>query len=159
MLLLHYGTDPNNLHQIYNGCQEKFSFTNVLDLKKDGLNMTWNNELHDGLSDLSLISFAPLYLCNNCLIHTDNFIQDLSTQSSGQIQRRNHMLNNTLLVLEDLKNKGELLIWDICKKGTKNIHDMHIVNTDASYYPERYLKKCLQMSDNEKKYVPGCVTP
>ena len=43
--------------------------------------------------------------------------------------------------------KGYLLIRDLWMKGTDNVHDIHVVNTDANSYQSKKPNKCLENAD------------
>ena len=42
---------------------------------------------------------------------------------------------------------GDILIRDLWTQRTNSIHDMHIVNTDATTYQSKTPKKCLKMAE------------
>ena len=56
----------------------------------------------------------------------------MNTQQDGAL-----LPNNQPRILEESEHKGDLLIWDIWKKGMEIIHDIHVVDTDAISYLER----------------------
>ena len=47
--------------------------------------------------------------------------------------------------------KGDLLIRDLWTQGTDSIHDMCVVNTDATSYQSKNPEKCLETAKNAKK--------
>ena len=51
-------------------------------------------------------------------------------------------------ITEDSEHKGYLLIWDLRKKGIESVHNIFIMNTDATSYQERLLEKFLHISEN-----------
>ena len=55
--------------------------------------------------------------------------------------------------------KGGLLIRDLWTQGTGSIHNMYVVNTDATSYQSKNYKKCLEKSKKEKKnnYLDACI--
>ena len=61
------------------------------------------------------------------------------------------------------KDKGELkrdpLIRDLWVQGTNSIHDMNVMNTDATSYHSKTPKKCLETTEEEKnkKYPEACI--
>ena len=61
--------------------------------------------------------------------------------------------------LEITERKGDLLIRDLCKNGTGNVQNMHVVNTDAKSHSAKTPKKCLQEAEREKKrmYLEACL--
>ena len=58
--------------------------------------------------------------------------------------------NNQSQIMENLDHKGDLLIRDLSQKVTDSIHNMGVVNTDATSYQERLMEKCLQISGKKK---------
>ena len=48
--------------------------------------------------------------------------------------------------LEELENKGNIIIRGLCKNGTGSIHDMCFMNPDASYYPHMTPEKYIQVA-------------
>ena len=60
---------------------------------------------------------------------------------------------------EEEELKGYLLIRYLWTYGTDNIHDMHVVNTDAPSYQAKNPKKCLETAENKKKrkYPDACL--
>ena len=45
--------------------------------------------------------------------------------------------------LEDMEQKGDLLIRDIWQNGTESVHEMRIVKTDAKSYLTKTLENWL----------------
>ena len=54
---------------------------------------------------------------------------------------------------DELRDNGEFFIWNLQKKGTGSIYNMHVVNTDASYNIQRDPGKFLQGVEKEKKRI------
>ena len=63
------------------------------------------------------------------------------------------------LPLEATEHKGELLICVLWKNGTKSVHNMHVVNTDAKYHSSKTTEKCLKEAERAKKkiYLEACL--
>ena len=56
--------------------------------------------------------------------------------------------------------RGGLLIRDLWKQGMDSIHNMRVVNTDATSYQCKYPDKCLETTNKakRKKYLDSCLT-
>ena len=54
--------------------------------------------------------------------------------------------------------KGDILIINLWMQSMESIHNMHVVDTDATSYQSKYPKKCLETSEKEKKnkYIDAC---
>ena len=55
------------------------------------------------------------------------------------------------MLLEEGKEKGDLLTRDLWTQGTDIIHDMCVVNTDVVSYQSKTPEKFLETADCEKK--------
>ena len=55
--------------------------------------------------------------------------------------------------------KGGILIRNLWMYRTVSIHDMHVVNTDATSYQSKNPEKCLETAEMEKKkkYLDPCL--
>ena len=53
--------------------------------------------------------------------------------------------------LEATEQKGDLLIREIWQNRNESVHDMHIVNTDASSHLANTPEKCIQEAERTKK--------
>ena len=133
-LFLHYWRDPPDLPQSFNRCREIFFISHALNCKNISLVMTQHNTLCYGVSNLSIKYFITLNFCNNSLIHTLCSMQGVRFQLVNHIQVSSHAP-----------------FWYPWQNGMDSIQDMHAVNTDASYYLQRYPEKCLQVSERQKK--------
>ena len=60
---------------------------------------------------------------------------------------------------DNLEHKGDLLIWDLWKRGMESINEMRVVNTRTLYHQNKLAEECLQTEDNEKKkdYLESCL--
>ena len=52
---------------------------------------------------------------------------------------------------DDSGEKGGIITKELWKKGTNSIHDIHVVNTCASYHVQRYPAKVPQGDEKDKK--------
>ena len=69
-------------------------------------------------------------------------MQGVRTQPAVLKKGNTWINNNPQQVPENLSNK-DILIRYLCQRGEDSIHDMHVVNTDASYYFQRTSEKYL----------------
>ena len=60
---------------------------------------------------------------------------------------------------ETPEKKGDLLISNLCQRGTDSIKKMCVMNTDAYSHQKKSLEKCLWMDEKEKekKYLYYCL--
>ena len=105
-------------------------------LKNSGLVMTQKNTLCYGVANLFRKYFMPLNLHNNPLIHTVCSMQGVRAQP-----------------VSHLRGGAPAYFWYLWQNWMDIIQDMHAVNTDSSYYLQRSPKKCLQVSERDKKEV------
>ena len=58
-----------------------------------------------------------------------------------------------------MKQKGNLLIRELCHNGTDSGHDMRVVKTDAKSHMAKTPEKCLQVEERAKKkiYLEACL--
>ena len=54
-------------------------------------------------------------------------------------------------MLNAIKKKGKIMIRDLWQKGTKSVHDMHVVNSDAKYWVTNTLESCTHDAAKAKK--------
>ena len=81
-----------------------------------------------------------MHMRNNPLIYTVISIQSPKAKKSGP------KLSSQTQMTEATKQKGNLLIRELWKKGTNSVHDMRVVNTDAKYYMKKTPERCLHDS-------------
>ena len=74
--------------------------------------MTFQYDLCDGVANLYSKDFIPSHMKYEPLIHTDCAIWVMKYHPDGQKQP-----SNSILVPEDYKHKGDLIIWELWKKG------------------------------------------
>ena len=92
---------------------------------KGGLIKTHNNELHDGVADLASKAFAPTHVRDDPKIYTGCAVR------RGKYKLKGYPSKN----VGELK--GGLLIRGLWMQGTDSIHDMRVVNTDATSYQSK----------------------
>ena len=66
--------------------------------------MTRNNELRDGVSDLSVKSFTPSHVCNNPLIHSGHTMREVKDHHTESYEK------NPLAIQNVTEHQGEILI-------------------------------------------------
>ena len=94
--------------------------------------MTRNNELYDGVDNLSGKYFTLSHVRDNPLIHTDPAVRE------GKAHLKRSLLNNTPVALEHLEKIVDFLIRSLWHIGKDSIHDMRVVNTDAVSHCNKY---------------------
>ena len=96
--------------------------------------MTFNIELRDRSADLSSKAFKPFHVHNDSLIHAGNNMKILKYNMDSHMRGSVPSLNNPPVVKEDSSEKVDLLIHYLCHRREDRVHNMIIMNTDASYY-------------------------
>ena len=140
-LFIRYGIEPPDPPYHCDGCNAKFSICHYLDFKNGGVITTCHNKLRDEDADLAGKSFTHLHVCSDPLIHQGCLIQEVKAQPT--VSHR----NNTQKTKYNLEKKGDLLVRDLCQRGTDSIHGMHVVNNDALSCQIKSPKKCLQTAE------------
>ena len=91
-----------------------------------------HTNLLDGVANLSGKAFIPTHMCDNPKIYTGRSVH------GGK--------NN--LKYSPSKDVGELkwciLIRDLWTQGIDSIHNMRVVNTDATSYQSKFPERCLE---------------
>ena len=82
--------------------------------------MSRHNDLCDGVSDLVIKAFTPMHVHDDPKIYTGRAVQ------GGKDKLKGHPSKD----VGELK--GDLLIRDLWTQGTDSIHNMRVVNTDAT---------------------------
>ena len=54
---------------------------------------------------------------------------------------------------EATEKKGNLIICDLCQKGTKNVHDLCVMSIDAKSYVRKTPERCLHDAHKAKIYI------
>ena len=141
-LFLGYAIESPDLLSRCNGCNTKFSICHYLDCKKAGLITIRHNDHCDEVADLSGKAFTHLHMRGNPLIHQGCVVRE------GKAQPMGSSTNNPPATIDNLDQKGDILIHDLWQRGTDSIHDMSVVNTDALSYRNKAPEKCLQTVEN-----------
>ena len=108
--------------------------------------MASHNKLRDGVANLVSNAFTPTYfLCNK--IYTGRNVRGGKEKLKGSPSKYEGEL------------KGGLLIRDLCTKGMDIIHDMRVMNTDATSYQSKSPKNSLETAKKakKKKYLHACL--
>ena len=82
--------------------------------------MSRHNKLCDGVSDLAIKAFTPMHVHDDPKIYTGRAVQGGKDKLKGYPSK------------DVGEPKGDLLIRDLWKQGTDSIHNMRVVNTDAT---------------------------
>ena len=94
-------------------------------------------------------------MCTTTLlpIHTCCEVEEGNYNPAGKL------LSNSPLAVENLDQKGYLLIQNLWNRGMDIIHGMCVVNTDALSHLNKSLEHFLQTEEKEKKnkYMDSCL--
>ena len=106
-LFLKYGLDIPDLPNYCDGRNATFPICYTLESKWGSLVLACNNELYDGVADLSGKAFTPSHVCDNSLIFAGCSVKrpNKSTSRSKAIT-----VTAATTALEATENKGDLLI-------------------------------------------------
>ena len=146
-LFLRCGIEPPDLPEHCDGCGTAFDISHALDCKKGGLVTARHNDLRDGVADLASKAFTSTY------VHDDPKIYTVHAMHGGKDKLKGSSSQDVG------KLKGGLLIRDLWIQGTDSIHDMRVVNTDATSYQSKSPEKCLEIAEKAKikKYIDACL--
>ena len=110
---LRYGLESPDLPSHCDGCNAKFTISNALDYKNDGLVMARHNELRYELADLPGTAFTPAH------VHDDSLIYSVCAMSRTKAKPASSELTTppdaTTAAPEVMEEKGDLLIRDLCQ--------------------------------------------
>ena len=96
----------------------------------------------DGAAELAGKSFTPLHVHNDYLIHPGNDVKEENVQPVGLPR------NNPPVTTDKLERKGDLLIHELCQKGTDIIYGMRVLNSDPPLLLEQVTREV--SSDGEE---------
>ena len=147
-LFLRYGLEPPDLPTYCDGYQSKFPTSHTLDCKKGGLVTARHNDLRDGLVDLAGKAFTPSHVRDGPLIYSGRAVKKTKAAPAGANRDSGQ---TTAQPPEATEQKRDLLIQDLCQQGTKIVHHMRVVNTDAPTHQKKNPEKCLQQAERGKK--------
>ena len=107
----------------------------TLDCKKGEIITARHNNLCDGDSNLESKDFTPPH------VHDDPIIYTGCVVCRGNDKLKGYPSNY------ELKLKGGILIRDLRTQGTESIHNMRVMNTDATSNHSQNPKKCLETAE------------
>ena len=136
-LFLRYCVYPPYTPPHCDGCNAAFSICHVLDCNKGGLITTGHIKLPDEVSDLAGKAFTHYCVRYYHLIHPCFYVQEGKEKPKGSLPK------NPCDEKDMSKQKLDLLIHEIWKRGTDSIHEMHVVNTDYLYHQKKLQEKFL----------------
>ena len=148
-----YNTSYNlQISPQFNNCNANISICHAFNCKKGGIITTRHNDISDGGSELEGKSFNSLHVHNRPLIHTGNYLREGKAHPKGS-------QNNSPVDMENSEKKGDILICDLCQRGTDIIHNMCVMNTDTLSNWNESPEKCLQTAEkeNKKNYLESCI--
>ena len=102
-------------------------------------------KLCDGIADLAGKAFTPTHIRYNPLIFSGHAVHS----TKEHLARPTHA--PTKKKSESKEHKVNLLIRDLCQKGTDSVHDMRAINTESKYHLDKKPWKCLQEADRARK--------
>ena len=82
-LFLRYGLDPPDLPTDCDGCEARFTISHTLDCKKGGLVTARQNDLRDGVADLTGKAFTPSHVRDDPLIYSGCAMSRTKPKPSG----------------------------------------------------------------------------
>ena len=82
--------------------------------------MAHHKELRDEVADLASKAFARTHVRDNSKIYTGCTVRGGNEKIKGSPLK------------DKVEVKGDILVRDICMQGTDSIHNMGVVNTDAT---------------------------
>ena len=98
-------------------------------------------------------SFTPTHIRNNPLIFSGCAVK----RKKEKLDRsKNTPSTNNI---EEMEQKGDLLMCDLWQNGTYSVYYMRVVNTDSEYHSAKTPEKCLQEAERVKKkmYLEACL--
>ena len=98
-----------------------------------------HNNLHDGLSELASKDFTPVHVRDDPNIYTGRAVRGGTDNLKGSPSK------------DEGELKEDLLIRYLWMQGTDSIHNMRVVNTDATSYQSKSPEKCLETAKKAKK--------
>ena len=138
-LFMRYGLEPPDLPTYCDGRNAKFIICHTLDYKRGGIVMAHQNEVRDRVADLDGKYFTPSHVRNKPLIFAGRAVKRTKATPAGAsgATYRDGALSPVVT-----EQKADLLIRDLWKNGTKSVHEMRVVNTDAKYHSTKTPEKC-----------------
>ena len=100
--------------------------------------MEHHNDLRDRFSDLASTAFTPTHVLGDPKIYTGCAVRGGKDKLKGYPY------------MDKGELKRDLFIRDLWAQGMNSIHDMNIMNTDATSYQSKTPKKCLETTEEEK---------
>ena len=141
---------------LLNSCNATFSICHALNFNWGGLVTARHNKLCGRVAYLSSKAFTPTHVSDDPLIFVGCAVK--RPKANPAISKATKA-TSSMLPLEATEQKGDLLIYELWKNGTDNVHGMHILNTYAKSHSEKTPEKCLQESEWAKKkmYLGACL--
>ena len=102
--------------------------------------MARHKDLRDRVSDLAGKAFTPSHVRDEPLIYSGRAVKRTKATPAGPNKTKTSEHPASPEVTEQ---KSSLLIRYLWKQGTKSVHDMRVVNTDALTYQLKAPEKCL----------------
>ena len=125
----------------------------MLDRNKSNVVTTRHNELHEGVTNLSRNFFTLSHVRVVPFIHIGCANKSVKPHPASHMRAGFPSPKTPPVVYKYSGEKYDLLIWYLCQRGVDSIHNMWVVNNDASSYPQRSAEKCLQGAEKEKENI------
>ena len=89
-------------------------------------NIKFHNDICDYVVDLFGKLFTPTHIQNNPFIYAGHVVQSPKAHPEG------HKTSSPTQTPKDMDHKGDLMIHELCQKGTNTVNSVDVLNTNTN---------------------------